>query len=287
MGSLGSLLALLSGLVWGAADFVGGVATRRGHQFQVVAISAAAGIILLLACALLFRERIPPPATVAWAAVSGVAGAIGLASLYRGLSLGSAATVAPTAAVITAVLPVVFHDIQSGWPPAAKLAGFAVALAGIWLVAAASGPTVTAAAVPRRGPRFGPGLRLAILAGIGFGSFLILIAQVEPDLLFVPLAIARAVMLVTGLMLMRSQRLPLPSVTAHPLAVLAGVLDAAGNVLYLLARDLTRMDVAAVLASLYPVSTVVLARLLLKEQITVTQWIGAAVCLMAIVLITL
>src|SRR3954447_17162821 len=120
----GALVALTSALVWGAADFAGGAATRRGHQFQVVALSAFAGIVMLAVCALVFRERLPPATTVMWAAAGGIAGAIGLASLYLGLSLGSAATVAPTAAVVTAVLPVVFSGLDSGWPHGTRLAGF-------------------------------------------------------------------------------------------------------------------------------------------------------------------
>jgi drug/metabolite transporter (DMT)-like permease len=285
MGSSGALLALLSGLTWGAADFTGGYATRRGHQFQIVALSAFGGIVLLAVCALIVRERMPSSVSAMWAGAGGVAGAIGLASLYRGLSVGSAATVAPTAAVVTAVMPVIFSGVNAGWPRATQLAGFGLALAGIWLVAAVSNDPADGSA--RRAPMSASALRLALLAGVGFGSFLILIAQVEPDLLFVPLVVARTVMLTTAVILMLSQRVPLPSPLGHPLALLAGVLDAGGNVLYLLARELTRMDVAAVLASLYPVSTVVLARLLLKEQISTTQWLGAAVCLIAVVLITI
>jgi drug/metabolite transporter (DMT)-like permease len=277
MGPLGILLALTSGLVWGAADFTGGFATRRGHQLQILAVSAVAGIVLLLACALAWREPLPTAASAAWAAAAGVAGAIGLACLYRGLSLGSAATVAPIAAVVTATLPVLFNGLSAGWPQPIQLAGFAVAMAGIWLVARASGGD----------PISGQGLRLAVFAGVGFGSFLILIAQVQAELVFMPLAVARVVTLVTALVLLTLRRVPLPSMAAHPLALVAGVLDAGGNVFYLFAREFTRIDVAAVLASLYPVSTVVLARLLLKEQITGTQWLGAAVCLVAVILITI
>lgn len=277
MGSLGIFLALTSGLVWGAADFTGGFATRRGHQFQVLAVSAAAGIVLLLVCALISHEPLPSAPSAAWSAAGGVAGAIGLACLYRGLSLGNAATVAPTAAVVTAIMPVLFSGLRTGWPHPAQLAGFIVAMAGIWLVARASGGD----------PISSQGLRLSLLAGIGFGSFLILIAQVQSDLVFVPLAVARVVTLITALVLLTLGRVARPSLAAHPLALLAGVLDAGGNVFYLFAREFTRLDVAAVLASLYPVSTVVLARLLLKEQITRTQWIGAAVCLVAVILITI
>ncbi|MQA29374.1 MAG: EamA family transporter [Luteitalea sp.] len=277
MGSLGILFALTSGLVWGAGDFTGGLATRRGGQFQVLAVSALAGIVLLALFALIAREPLPPLASAAWAGAGGAVGSLGLACLYRGLSLGSAATVAPTAAVVTAALPVVFGGITSGWPRNTQLSGFVLAMAGIWLVARTSG----------RDPMSGQALRLALTAGLAFGSFLILIAQVQAGLVFVPLAIGRTVTFAASLVMLASRRAPLPSIAAYPLAILAGVLDAGGNVFYLLARDLTRLDVAAVLASLYPVTTVMLARLYSKEQITATQWAGAVVCLGAVVLITI
>jgi drug/metabolite transporter (DMT)-like permease len=179
--------------------------------------------------------------------------------------------------VVTAVMPVLFSGLSVGWPRPIQLAGFVLAMAGIWLVARASGG----------GPLSGQGVRLALIAGVGFGSFLIFIAQVQSDLVFVPLAVARVITLVTAVVLLVVRRVRPPSITGHPLALLAGALDAGGNVLYLFAREFTRLDVAAVLASLYPVSTVVLARVLLKERITATQWIGAAVCLAAVILITI
>jgi drug/metabolite transporter (DMT)-like permease len=276
MEPIGVLLALTSGLVWGAGDFTGGVATRRGDPFQVLTVSALAGIVLLSICALVAREPLPNLASAMWAAAGGAVGSVGLLCLYRGLSLGSAATVAPTSAVVTAVLPVVFGGMTAGWPRTTQLSGFVLAVAGIWLVArtTSSDPLSTR------------GLRFAVVAGLAFGSFLILIAQVQAGLVFVPLAIGRTVTLAASLMMLAVRRVALPSMAALPLAALTGVLDAGGNVFYLLARDLTRLDVAAVLASLYPVTTVVLARLLMKERISGTQWVGAAVCLGAVVLIT-
>ena len=118
-------------------------------------------------------------------------------------------------------------------------------------------------------------------------GFLILIAQVPPDSVFAPLAVARTVTLVVALALMLASGAPLPAPLAHPFALLAGLLDAGGNVLYLLARQHVRLDVAAVLSSLYPVTTVVLARVVSREPVTPTQWMGAGVCLLAIVLITI
>jgi drug/metabolite transporter (DMT)-like permease len=263
-------------VVWGSGDFAGGFAARRSHQFQVLALSALSGITMLLACAALWREALPPTSSLGWALAAGLSGAIGIAALYRGLAIGSAATVAPTAAVITAALPVLANGLTAGLPRPTQLAGFAVAIAGIWLVARSPSATHS-----------GAGLKLAFVAGVGFGGFLILIAQVHADLVFLPLVLTRCVTLAIAVALMLTRGVRIPRVTANPIALLAGVLDAGGNVLFLFARQHTRLDVAAVLSSFYPVATVVLAWLVLRERITRIQWIGAGVCLAAVALITL
>src|SRR5262245_12564778 len=219
---MGILLALTSAFMWGAGDFAGGVAARRNHQFQVLALSALSGILMLVACAWIRDEPLPPGSSLWWSAAAGLSGAIGIACLYRGLAIGSAATVAPTAAVITAALPVLFSTATAGMPRASQLAGFAVALAGIWLVAKTSSA----------GRGTVDGQQLAVLAGAGFGGFLILIAQVHSDLVFLPLAVTRIVTLVTAVVLMLARRLPLPAIAASPVGLLAGVLDAGGNVFF-------------------------------------------------------
>src|SRR5216684_8143860 len=162
---------------------------------------------MLLACAALWREALPPTPSLAWAAAAGLSGAIGIAALYRGLAIGSAATVAPTAAVITAALPVVFNGLTAGLPHTTQLVGFAVAIAGIWLVARSSSAIQS-----------GPGLKLAFVAGLGFGGFLILIAQVHSDLVFLPLAVTRSVTLAIAVALMFARRVPIPRLTANPIA---------------------------------------------------------------------
>jgi drug/metabolite transporter (DMT)-like permease len=275
---LGILLALTSACVWGAGDFSGGFASRRNNQFQVLALAALSGIAVLLAAAALRGESLPSPASTLWAMLAGVSGALGLAALYRGLSLGHAASVAPTAAVIGAVLPVAFSGFVEGLPGMARLAGFALACLGIWLV---SQTTPQDIAVSRAG------FVLACLAGVGFGGFFIFIAQVERGLVFTPLIVTRCITLCVALLLLRMRRLPWGPVTPNPTALVAGVLDAGGNVFYLLAKQFTRLDVAAVLSSLYPASTVLLSCILLKEKVTRTQWFGVAVCLAAIVFITI
>src|SRR4051812_1644260 len=125
---LGIALALASAAVWGAGDFAGGLAARKAAQLQVLVLSALSGILLLLASAALRREAFPSSEIAFWAGLAGLSGTVGLACLYQGLSLGNAAMVAPTAAVITAALPVVFTLLTEGRPRLSQLAGFLVAM---------------------------------------------------------------------------------------------------------------------------------------------------------------
>ncbi len=233
-------------------------------------------MLILAVCALLWRETFPAWRSLIYAMLAGLAGAVGLAALYRGLSIGNAASVAPTAAVIGAALPVAFGIFMEGLPSAARLMGFALAFLGIWLV---SRSDTTERLVSRQG------FLLACLAGIGFGCFFILIAQVEPGKILTPLIVARSVEFCTAILLIRVNRLSFPSLTSNPVALLAGVLDAGGNVFYLLAKQFIRLDVAAVLSSMYPASTILLASLVLKEKVSRNQGIGVLVCLAAISLI--
>jgi drug/metabolite transporter (DMT)-like permease len=289
--ALGAILALASAAAWGSGDFSGGLASRRASQFQVLALSALSGLALLAVFALLRSEALPSRADAAWAAAAGLGGALGIACLYRGLSLGNAVSVAPTAAVISAAVPVVFGLLAAGWPGSGQMAGFLAAGGGLWLVSRPANDqpartAVSAAAAPDPRPRLSqsPAV-LAAAAGIGFGSFFVLIAQVQPGLVFTPLLVARGVALLTALLLLRARGLPLPGLRGNPVALLAGVLDAAGNALYVLANQFTRLDIAAVLASLYPAATVLLAAALLKERVSGGQWAGLALCIAAVALI--
>ena len=114
------------------------------------------------------------------------------------------------------------------------------------------------------------GFLLACLAGLGFGGFFVLIAQVERGFIFTPLILARIVQLAVALLAIRTTRLPFPSFRANPIALLAGALDVGGNIFYVLAQQFVRLDVAAVLASFYPASTVVLSSVLFEGE-SVTQ----------------
>ena len=275
---LGVVLALGSAVVWGSGDFSGGLATRRMDAFHVLAVVSLTGVLLLCAIALVIGEPLPNLTTVWWAMSGGLSGALGIAALYKGLSLGNAAGVAPTSAVIGAVVPVAFAGATEGLPQLPQMAGIVIAIGGIWLVTRPPGGSR---------PMSRQQVTLAILAGLGFGGFFILIAQVPDGEVFAPLTVARFTSLVAAGAVIVARRGSLLAVRPRPIAIIAGVLDAGGNVLYLMAKQFTRLDVAAVLASLYPATTVILASIILKESVSRPQWVGVLVCIAAVALIAL
>ncbi len=269
------LLGLASAASWGAGDFSGGLASRRAPVLGVLVVGQLAGTTLVAATALLLGEAAPPAAAVGWAVSAGVSGAVGLAALYRALAIGRMAVVAPVSAVLSAAIPLAWGMAREGLPPAARLTGFALGLAGIWLVARSG-----------EAGEGGAGLPLAILAGCGFGGFLVLMHRAAQGGTFWPLAAARAtsVVLAVGVAL-ASGRAWRPAAAALPLVLLSGVFDAGGNAFFVLAARSGRLDVASVLSSMYPASTVLLAALVLRERVTRPQGAGIAAVLAAIALI--
>lgn len=273
-----ALLGLASAASWGAGDFSGGLASKRSPLLGVLVLGQAAGATLIALTALLTREAPPTAAALAWAVAAGAVGSVGLAALYRGLAIGRMAVVAPVSAVLCAALPVAWGAVSEGLPPSAKLAGFALALGGIWLVARSG-----EAGAPGVGRQ---GLLLAVVAGAGFGGFLVFMSLGARGGTFWPLAAARA----TAFLLVLASALArggawVPSRAALPLVLLSGALDAGGNALFVLASQAGRLDVAAVTSSMYPASTVLLAAALLRERVSLPQRAGIAVVLGAIALI--
>ena len=273
---LGVSFGFTSAFAWGSADLAGGFATRRSDQFLVVALASLSGIVLLVALAVATGEPTPSLRSSLWAVAAGIATTLGLAALYRALSLGNVATVAPTASVVGAVLPVLFAAFTEGLPSITQLAGFVLALLGIRLVTQSQ---TESSDVSRRG------LVLAVMAGICFGCFFILIAQVEEGTVFTPLIVMRSAGFCLALLVLLFRGVGAPQMRHTLMPFFSGVLDAGGTVFYLQAERFTRLDVATVLASLYPAATVLLAYTLLKESVSRTQWLGVALCLGAVALI--
>lgn len=276
---LSILFGLLSALTWGAGDFCGGLAAKRAHVYGVVIIADLLGGALLFALGLLFGDHIPVLSDWLWSAIAGVVGGIGLLALYRALATQRMGLASPVAAVITAMIPVVFGVFVQGLPQALTLLGFGVGLASVWLVSA---PSATAF----RWQSLWADVRLPAIAGLGFGLFLVCITRVNPGSAFWTLAIARltTIVVLVGVAAVTRQT-SLPKRQDLWLIALVGVLDAAGNAFFVLAAQAGRLDVASVLSSLYPASTVWLAWLVLKERLTLMQWLGVGAALVAIVLI--
>jgi drug/metabolite transporter (DMT)-like permease len=275
---LGVLMAFTSALVWGSSDFTGGMATRRRDQYQVLVLSALSGLVVLVIATLVFRESFPSWNGVFWAALAGLTGLIGIAALYKGLSIGESAVVAPTSAVIGAGLPVAFGFLTQGLPDPLRLVGFMLAFAGIWIVSQTS---------TEKTGEFRKGFLLAVIGGLGFAGFMICMSRVDSAKVFSPLIVARFMVVLGSWAMLRYNKAGFPTLHGNWIMVLTGVLDAGGNIFFMLAKHFTRLDTAVVLSSLYPAATVILTGLILKERISLKQWGGVIVCLAAIVLITM
>src|SRR5512146_3510940 len=271
-----AVIALVAAICWGAGDFSGGLASRRSDAFSAVLLSYCVGLVLMIALALARREQVTSPADLGWGAVSGLSGMVGVGFLFRGFTLGRMGIVSPVSAVLGSALPVIFAALTSGLPRELQLAGFGLALGGIWLLSR-----------PERLSGRPKGLGMAVVAGVGFGGFFIGLSQVSQNAVFWPLAAGRAAsitaMLAFALVTRRKLRLQR---SAAGFFLLTGVLDVSGNLFFLLATQLGRLDVTAVLGSLYPAVTAVVAWWAIKERLTRLQVLGIGAAVMAIVMIT-
>lgn len=268
-------LSLSAAVSWGAGDFIGGIAAKTADAYRVVLVAHATGLAFMLLLAVTTQEPIPGWTSLLWGIVAGLAGGIGLAALYQALAVGKMGINAPLSAVITAVVPLLFGFGTEGLPPAVQMMGFGFALVSIWLIAA------------QRGTAEGSqGLGLAVVAGIGFGGFLLFIKLAGSQAVFWPLVSARtaSLLLMLTIVVIRGGDRTLSRSTVWYM-LLAGILDSGANALFMAAAQRGRLDVAAVLSSLYPASTVILARLVLKERLSRLQRAGMAAALIAVSLI--
>jgi drug/metabolite transporter (DMT)-like permease len=275
------VLALLSAACYGAADFLGGLAARGAATVAVVLVTQASGLLVLALLLPVLPDVAPAPRDLWLGAVAGVTGSIGVALLYRALAIGTMAIVAPTTAVCAVVIPVVAGLLMGERPAVHALVGIALALVAIVLVSqqpAASATSGPVARVPR-------GLGLAVASGVAIGFFFLSLAQTTMEAGLWPLAVARSASLVLfGLVAVRRVRLRMPW-PVFGIAVAGGILDMLANALYLIAVREGPSTVVVTLSSLYPASTVLLARLVLHERLHAVQSVGIAAALVAVVLV--
>ncbi len=267
---------LASAAFWGAGDFCGGLATKRWPVYSVIISSQIIGVLLLLSLALTFGEALPPFDDLLLGTLGGFAGAVGLVALYRALATERMGVAAPIAGVVGVALPVLIGALLEGLPGAAQIVGFGLAIFAVWFIARSD-----EAAFQRRD------LGLPLLAGLGFGVFFVFIGKASDTALLWPLVAARLSSLGALSIVAALTRQPgLVPRANWRLIALVGVLEVGGNAFYALAGRTGRLDVAAVISSLYPAGTVLLARIVLKERFSHIQSIGIIMVLAAIVLIT-
>ena len=275
----GPILALAASLSWGVGDFLAGLSSRRLQLLTVLVVSQAAGLTSLALLVAVRGEGPPEARYLLYAALAGIAGAVGLAALYRGLAVGSMSVVAPISAT-AAVIPVAAGVIAGERPSAAQGAGIALALAGV-VLASRERPAEGG------GRRVAEGVGLALVAAVSFGLLLVALgAASDGDAPWATLS-----MRATSFSLLAATALvvrPSLALGRNDLAVLAfiGVLDAAGNALFAMATTESLLSVVSVLAQLYPVVTVLLARVILGERISRLQMVGVVAAFGGIALIT-
>lgn len=290
--SAGPLFALGAAVLWGGGDFSGGMGAKQAGgtmhaAIRVVLLSHAASFTVLLILAQLRGDPFPHGAPLVWGLAAGAAGGLSLTCFYIALSRGAMGASAALSGLLAAAIPAAVSISIEGSPGALRIAGFAIAGLAIWLIAAGPNPEATPAAAGT--------IALALVAGIGFGLYFVALKYAGSTGVIWPMATARMGSISTCSLLLLavslSKKSPEPRLAFPRKAVLwclsTALLDTSGNMLFIAATRAGRLDVAAVLASLYPASTILLAAVALHERPTPRQGLGMAVAVAAVLMIAL
>jgi len=274
---------ILSALSWGAGDFAGGLATRKLGPYRAVFYGDLLGLLALILVNAFYKESMPPTSSLILAGIGGMCGSVGLMTLYYSMARGQMSIAAPVSALFAAALPVIVGVFTQGFPTLIQFLGFGLALLAVWLISQSD------AANRFHVDRLSD-LRLPLLAGLGFGSYFIIMHYATEGISATvwPMIASRsaATLMLLALVLIRRESFSVQR-DAWGVVLVNAMLDVGGNFFYLLALQYGRLDISAILSSLYPGATVILAWVFLKERITRTQWTGILTALMAIVLFTM
>jgi drug/metabolite transporter (DMT)-like permease len=286
-----ALVALTSAALWGGGDFSGGMGVKRAGggvagAVRFVMLAHFISLMTMATIALALHEHSSLNAAVFWAMAAGSAGAVGCVAFYSALSRGGMGVSAAICGLLTSAVPVAVSIATDGAPQALKLAGFAVAAVAIWLVASGDSPENESGASRQT-------LLLAVFAGFAFGVYFVALKYANSLGVVLPMVFARSASLVTlgAILLAMGRRAWLPTASINWLvglgwAVGVSVMDTGGNMFFLAATRLGRLDVASVLAGLYPAGTILLAAWWLKERPTRRQAVGMVAALVAVAMIT-
>ena len=268
-------LALAASLFWGVADFLGGISSRRLATLTVLAVSQVAGLVVIGVFVAARAEGPPGARDLVPAVLAGVAGAVGLGALYRGMAIGPIGVVAPISSA-AAVVPVVVGLAAGEEPGALQLCGIALVLAGV----------VLASREPSSAGRLAAGAMLALVAALGFGSFFVAIDAASDESVVWALLAARATSSAVAVGVALRARSLVADVRDLPVLAVIGLFDMLANALLALALTKGFASIVSVLASLYPVVTILLARLVLRERLARPQRLGIAGALAGVALIS-
>lgn len=287
-----ALLALFAAVLWGGGDFSGGISVKSiGGSMQgalrVVLVSHAMSFSVLLAIAWLRGDAFPHGAPLMWGLAAGITAGFSLTCFYVALSRGAMGASAALSGLLAAALPAAVSAVSEGSPGLLRMAGFVMAGVAIWMIAA--GPNAEATPADRGT------FWLAMIGGLGFGIYFVALKLAGTTGVVWPLATARmgSLSTCTLLLLVLISRGSAKGATIRITrkvflwAAMAALLDTSGNLLFIAATRAGRLDVAAVLASLYPASTILMAAWMLRERPTRRQSLGMAVAVVAVVMVTL
>jgi drug/metabolite transporter (DMT)-like permease len=270
------ILSLCSAITYGLSDFTGGLLTRRASAWAVAATSQAAATILAL-WLLAVTEGEPDATALLWGALAGIGSGAGNVLIYRGLAMGRMTVVAPISAIATATVPVLVGLASGERPGTLPVLGVLAALPAIWLVSASgTGPSGAKRADLING----------LLAGLGFGLQFSALGQVPEQAGLAPLAVSQAVSVVAIVIGAIALSAPwIPRDRFSRLGVVAGLFAGIATICFQFAAQIGMLTIAAVVASLYPAVTVLLAALVLRERVGRTQGVGLALAASAVALI--
>jgi len=275
------LLGLTSAVSWGAGDFTGGLAARKTGAYRAVFYGEVIGLALLFMAVLASPQPAPDFNSILLSTAAGALGTVGLMLLYTAMAQGRMSIAAPVSALLAAALPVLVGMVRDGFPGYLVLLGFGFALAAIWLIS--HGEDGVKDILTHLSD-----LRLPLFAGVGFGLYFVLMNAATRETTFWPMVYSRGAGTLAMALFIVSRRDSFVTVrAAWPAMILNGILDVGGNFFYVLAGQTGRLDISAVLSSLFPGSTVILAWIILKERLTRTQWLGILCALIAIILFTI